>query len=75
MNVHVVLVTSNSADPVVEVFADRGSAVSRMLRILTDGGWPYDAAAAAAEKGDEVMTGDGGDDDAVRILDRPVRKA
>ncbi len=75
MNVHVVLVTSNSADPVVEVFADRRDAVSRMLRILTDGGWPYDAAAAAAQKGDEVMTGDEGDDDAVRILERPVRTA
>jgi len=73
MNVHVVLVTSNSTDPVVEVFADRKDATSRMKRILTDGGWPLDAAIAAADKGEEVVVDE--DDDAVRILDRTVRTA
>jgi hypothetical protein len=73
MTIHIVLFTSLSCDPVVEPFGDPIDARSRMQRILTDGGWPLEAAREAATKGSSVTVRDDGDDDTVRILVREVR--
>jgi hypothetical protein len=72
--VHAVLRTSLSCDPQIEVFARREAAVARMRKALIDGGWPASEADKAAEKGSEVLVGDDGDSDDIRITTLAVQQ-
>ena len=73
MKIHAVLITSSSADPIVEPYSDREAAEGRMSSILTDAGWPLTGATAAAKDGQAVYLDATGDDGCIRILDLEVR--
>lgn len=73
MTIHLVLVTSLSHDPITEAFSARNSAVARMKRILTDGGWSDIDAARAANAGAPVAIDDRGDDSTVTIRDLQIK--